>query len=164
MHVGYSDVSPRAPGRDKILGGPKDSAKNPDGPNFGTYVFIHVCRVYICTYIIVLAGGLKAWTRFYLFFPYIYKSNYFSIYAHISESYKYKSYFFFGKKTKEKESKKRERNTENSNPTGFELHKPSIMSTELLFKVIKAIIIIKFRTMGLAVLFHPSTFHFPTTR
>jgi len=34
-----------------------------------------------------------------------------------------------------------ERDTENSNPHGFELHRPSIRGTQLLFEVIKATII-----------------------
>jgi len=33
-------------------------------------------------------------------------------------------------------------NTENSNPYGFDLHRPSFKNSNLLFKVIKAIIII----------------------
>jgi len=39
-------------------------------------------------------------------------------------------------------SKRCERNTENSNPRRSELHRLSIKGTELLFKVIKAIIVI----------------------
>jgi len=42
-----------------------------------------------------------------------------------------------------KENKRCESNTDNSNPTGFELHKPSIKGTKLLFEIKKAIIIMR---------------------
>jgi len=51
------------------------------------------------------------------------------------------SFFLQRKFSSEKKSKRRERHTENSNPTGFELHRPSLKGNKLLFKVIKAIII-----------------------
>jgi len=51
--------------------------------------------------------------------------------------------FFFPKK----KSNRCQCETENSNPYGFELHRPSIKGTKLLFKVVKAIIIIMGRVL-----------------
>ena len=41
-----------------------------------------------------------------------------------------------------KKNKRCERNTENSNPIGFELHRLLIKNTKLMFKLVKAVIII----------------------
>ena len=87
--------------------------ENSDGLNLGTYVFAYVYKVYMCMY--MLGDGMWSWTKVLFFF----------------------NIFFVPKKKR----KRCENNTENSNPNEFELHRPSIKGTKLLFQGINAIII-----------------------
>jgi len=38
-----------------------EGPRNPDGPNLGIYVFVHVCEVHKCIY--MLGGGMRSWTN-----------------------------------------------------------------------------------------------------
>jgi len=38
-----------------------EGLKNPDGLNLGIYVFVCVCKVHMCMY--MLGGGMRSWTN-----------------------------------------------------------------------------------------------------
>jgi len=93
--------------------GVETSPKNPDGLNFRIHPSVHVYFVIMYGYL--LDGRMRFWTKCFFL----------------------GTYFSFRKK----KSESCERNTENTIPYGFELHRPSIKCTKLLYKVTKAIII-----------------------
>ena len=53
--MGYLDVSPGVGMRHL------ESPKNPNGLNLGIHIFVYVCRVHMCIY--VLRGGMRSWTN-----------------------------------------------------------------------------------------------------
>jgi len=77
-------------------------------------MYSYMCTKYTCAHLCEEAGSNLGLTVFF-----------------------FNIFFFPGK-----ENKRCDRHTKNSNPYGFELRRPSIKGTKLLFKVIKAIIII----------------------
>jgi len=52
---GYLDVSPGV-GMSYLEG-----SRNPDGLNFGVYVFVYVYKIHVCMY--RLGGGMRSWTN-----------------------------------------------------------------------------------------------------
>jgi len=57
--AGCSDMSPGVGIRH--LEGPK----NPDGSNFGIYLFVYVYKIHMCMY--MLGGGMRSWTNCFFF-------------------------------------------------------------------------------------------------
>jgi len=51
----YSDVSPGVGMRHL------ECLKNPDGLNFGIYIFVYVYKVHMCMYMV--GGGMRSWTK-----------------------------------------------------------------------------------------------------
>jgi len=86
-----------------------EGPNNPDGLNLDTCVFVYVYQVHTC--ICMLGGGMRCWADCFFHF----------------------NIFFLP----QKKNKRCKRNIVNSNQYGFELHRPSIKGTKLLFKVVK---------------------------
>jgi len=42
-----------------------EGPKNPDGLNFSIHIFVYVCKVHMCIY--MLRGGMRSWTDSFFF-------------------------------------------------------------------------------------------------